>query len=200
MFETFRVPSLCVASTSVLSLFSAGLVTGLVVECGHGVSQSVAIHEGSAVEHSVVRLGTAGNALTDDLKWAVEISTGLGFSTIAEREIINKIKKTCYVAVDGVDAESFSSPQPIEYVLPDGQVIKIGSERYTVPEALFRSSQGELGASAIGLHRMSLQSIENCDASIQEALFGNVVLAGGSTMFPGISKRMSNELRGSVKN
>jgi actin len=33
-----------------------------------------------------------------------------------------------------------------------------------------------------------------CDPEIRGNLYGNVVLAGGSTMFPGIEKRMWNEL------
>ena len=37
-------------------------------------------------------------------------------------------------------------------------------------------------------------SIYNCDLDIRRDLYGNVVLSGGSTMFPGIADRMQKEL------
>lgn len=35
-----------------------------------------------------------------------------------------------------------------------------------------------------------------CDLDIRRDLFGNVVLSGGSTMYPGIADRMQKELNG----
>src|SRR5712675_2877639 len=37
-------------------------------------------------------------------------------------------------------------------------------------------------------------SIFKCDLDIRKDLYGNVVLSGGTTMFPGISDRMQKEL------
>jgi actin-related protein len=37
-------------------------------------------------------------------------------------------------------------------------------------------------------------SIFKCDLDIRRDLYGNVVLSGGTTMFPGISDRMQKEL------
>jgi actin, other eukaryote len=37
-------------------------------------------------------------------------------------------------------------------------------------------------------------SIMKCDLDIRRDLFGNVVLSGGSTMYPGIADRMQREL------
>lgn len=37
-------------------------------------------------------------------------------------------------------------------------------------------------------------SIYKCDLDIRRELYGNVVLSGGTTMFPGISDRMQKEL------
>ncbi|PWZ19164.1 hypothetical protein Zm00014a_001334 [Zea mays] len=43
------------------------------------------------------------------------------------------------------------------------------------------------------IHAM-YNSIMKCDIDIRKDLYGNVVLSGGSTMFPGISDRMSKEI------
>jgi hypothetical protein len=40
----------------------------------------------------------------------------------------------------------------------------------------------------------SYNSIFKCDLDIRRDLYGNVVLSGGTTMFPGISDRMQKEL------
>jgi len=40
----------------------------------------------------------------------------------------------------------------------------------------------------------SYESIMKCDLDIRRDLFGNVVLSGGTTMFPGIADRMNKEL------
>jgi actin, other eukaryote len=37
-------------------------------------------------------------------------------------------------------------------------------------------------------------SIFKCDLGIRRDLYGNVVLSGGTTMFPGIADRMQKEL------
>jgi actin-related protein len=46
MFETFNVPAMYVANQGALSLYSAGRTTGIVVESGDGITQTVPINEG----------------------------------------------------------------------------------------------------------------------------------------------------------
>jgi Actin len=40
----------------------------------------------------------------------------------------------------------------------------------------------------------SYNSIQHCDLDIRRELYGNIVLSGGTTMYPGISDRMQKEL------
>ena len=44
MFDTFNVPSLYTAYQSVLSLYSSGRTTGLVLDSGDGVTSTVPIY------------------------------------------------------------------------------------------------------------------------------------------------------------
>jgi len=53
MFETFNVPSLYVACQAVLSLYSTGRTTGLVLDSGEGVTSTVPIYEGYALPHAI---------------------------------------------------------------------------------------------------------------------------------------------------
>jgi actin len=64
--------------------------------------------------------------------------------------------------------------------------------RFRAPEALFQPAF--LGHEATGIHEMTHNTIFKCDLDIRRDLYGNVVLSGGTTMFPGIADRMQKEL------
>jgi actin len=44
MFESMNVPQFYLANQSVLGLFATGKISGLVVDCGAGVSSSVPVY------------------------------------------------------------------------------------------------------------------------------------------------------------
>jgi hypothetical protein len=51
-----------------------------------------------------------------------------------------------------------------------------------------------VGHEQSGVHEMLYNSIMKCDVDIRKDLYGNVLLAGGSTMFAGMADRMQKEL------
>jgi actin len=63
---------------------------------------------------------------------------------------------------------------------------------FRAPEALFQPAF--LGLEAAGVHETTYNSVFKCDVDVRRELYNNVVLSGGTTMFPGIADRLQKEL------
>ena len=198
MFETFSVPSFCAAQPTALALAATGRTTGAVIDCGHGVTEIQCFYDGYVLRWSENVRKRGGHELTKYLQRILN-ERGYTFTTSAEKEIVRDIKeKLTYVALDFDEemkkAES-SSECNKDYTLPDGNDITIANERFRCPELLFKSHiDMEYGHTIDRIDQMLFQSIMKCEGDFREALFNNIVLAGGSTMFHGIQERLEKEI------
>lgn len=192
-FEKFKCPAFYVVIQPVLSLYSTGKITGIVAESGDGITQTVPVFEGYVMPHTFERRNFGGRELTDYLIKLL-YNRGHHFTTTAEKEIVRDIKeKLCCVSIDAYNENTIES-QKLEksYLLPDGQVVYIGSERFMCTEAIF--SPDLIGLEMPGIHELIFESLKRVNKSLTKDLLSCVVLAGGNTMYPGIKERMVNEL------
>ncbi|XP_022096717.1 actin, clone 302-like [Acanthaster planci] len=197
MFEIFKVPAIYVAMQPVLSLYASGRTTGLVCELGHGASHAVPVCDGYAVTDAILSVDYSGYDLTWYLT-KILTESGYNFKTRLDLDAIRGYKeRSCYIALD-FDLEMQKEMPDVSpehsYELSDGEVITLRNERFRCPEALFQPAVLADEESQPGLHQLAHDSIEKCGAEHTKDLYATVVLAGGSTLFPGFADRMQKEL------
>jgi actin len=199
MFETFQVQGLYVAIQAVMSLYSNGRTTGLVVDSGDGVTHTVPVFEGFSIPHAVKKNYIAGRAITShllNLLAADGISEQGGKS--AWMQIVRSIKeKLSFISLNPTEDQGKaqnSTEHQATYELPDGSTVNINSPRFMGPEAIFNPTLIKEGDETPGMHTMTYQSIVDCDVDIRKDLYENVILSGGSTLYEGLPDRLSQEL------
>lgn len=201
MFETFNIPALYMANQPALALYNSGRTTGAVLDCGESVCQIVPVYEGFAVptpsDASTWRQPFGGRDLTLLLVRMLTKRGYVGLNTTAEHETVRSIKeRLCRVALDYEQETAITtadSPPEQVYELPDGRSVALGSDVFRCPEALFRPDLFEMAAHD-GVHEALLKVINACDKAIHHDLFSNIVLAGGTSMFPGFAARIKSEV------
>ena len=193
-FETFNVPALYVSMQAVLSLYAAGKTTGVVLDCGDGVSHAVPVYEGFALQHAITRSDVAGREVTNYFQLLLR-RAGYNFHTTAEREVVREIKETkCYLAKN-VTREKEGAPgrRRTKYRLPDNNEIELGTECFEAPEILFNPEI--VGLEYTGVAGTLVNSISKSDLDVRKTLYTNIVLSGGSTMFRGFGARLLDEVK-----
>ncbi len=176
---------------SMLTLYSGGFQTGLIVEIGDSNTRIVPIYEGYKIEHAVKILDIGGRVLTKHMEQILE-SIGWSVDSSIRRELVRALKeKACFVSLDYKEDLKRIEQYEKKYSLPDGSTITLSKERFTVPELLFNPS-AELETEK--LPAAIIDVIESCDLDIRPVLLNNIFLSGGSSMFPNLKSRVYQEL------
>ncbi len=144
----------------------------------------------------IKRLNVAGRHVTSYLIKLLQLR-GYAFNRTADFETVRQIKEQlCYVGYD-LDVEKRLGLETTtlvqSYTLPDGRVIKVGSERYEAPEVLFQPSL--IDVESDGLHKMLFNMIQEADIDLRAAFYQHIVLSGGSTMYAGLPSRLEKEIK-----
>lgn len=196
MFEHYQFDGLYIAIQAVLTLYAQGLLTGVVVDSGDGVTHICPVYEGFALPHLTRRLDIAGRDITRYLIKLL-LLRGYAFNHSADFETVRIMKeKLCYVGYD-IDQEqklALETTVLVEsYTLPDGRVIKVGGERFEAPEALFQPHL--INVEGVGVAELLFNTIQAADIDTRPEFYKHIVLSGGSTMYPGLPSRLERELK-----
>jgi actin-related protein 2 len=196
MFEKYQFGGVYVAIQAVLALYAQGLSSGVVVDSGDGVTHIIPVYESVVLNHLTRRLDVAGRDVTRHL---IDLLSrrGYAFNRTADFETVRQIKeKLCYISYDlELDAKlSRDTTTLVEnYELPDGRVIRVGSERFEAPECLFQPNL--VDCEQPGMGELLFNTIQSADVDVRSSLYKAIVLSGGSSMYPGLPSRLEKELK-----
>jgi len=196
MFEKYGFSAAYVAVQAVLTLYAQGLLTGVVVDSGDGVTHIVPVYEGFALPHLTRRLDVAGRDVTRYLIKLL-LLRGYAFNRTADFETVRQIKeKLCYVGYDLELEQRLAHDTTVlveSYNLPDGRVIRVGGERFEAPEVLFEPHLIDVEGG--GMADQLFDCINKADVDTRPEFYNHIVLSGGSTMYPGLPSRLEKEIR-----
>ncbi|KAG8526651.1 uncharacterized protein KY384_008080 [Bacidia gigantensis] len=196
MFERYGFGGVYVAIQAVLALYAQGLSSGVVVDSGDGVTHIVPVYESTVLNHLTRRLDVAGRDVTRNLI-ALLLRRGYALNRTADFETVRQIKeKLCYVSYDLELDQRLSEDTTVlveSYTLPDGRVIRVGSERFEAPECLFQPHLVDVEQP--GIAEFLFNTIQAADVDIRSSLYKAIVLSGGSSMYPGLPSRMEKEIK-----
>jgi len=210
MFETFGVPALYVSLSAMLTLYASGVTSGVVLDCGEGVSQAVPVSEGFVIPSALQRADYGGKEVTAHLTTLLR-RAGHPFHSTSEAEIVREMKeKVCYIANDPRTEEQryvqkVSKREPVgmrdkaaasmgcEYALPDGHRVQLDAERFRAAEVMFDPTIA--GTEYRGVHQLVSDAISLVDIDLRRPLCGQIFLSGGSTLFRGFGERLLREMR-----
>jgi len=196
MFEKYGFQAVHVAIQAILTLVAQGLMTGVVVDSGDGVTHIVPVYENHGLPHLTQRINVAGRDVT---KYLIKLLLlrGYAFNRSADFETVRQIKeKLCYVGYDLKLENQLAEDTTVlvaKYKLDDGRVIKLGRERYQAPECLFQP--GLIDVESLGISEALFKCINDASLDIRQDFYDHIVLSGGTTMYPGLPSRLEKDMK-----
>lgn len=191
-FEFFNSPSIYLGNQGMLGLFSTGSTRGVVLDSGEGGSHVIPIYEGYISPYSIDKIDVSGNDITSHL-YELLNKKGLTFSQHYDFDLIKDIKESkCFVSLNyEKELKEFienANTKEVVYELPDKQKVNFGKELIEAPEIIFNPDK--IGKKPFGMGELIYKSYFSIDTEIRKALFSNIVLVGGNTLFNNLPERI----------
>ena len=164
MFESYNTPGLFISKSAVLATFMNAKSSGVVLDCGHGWSSAVPVHDGYVLHKCIQKSPVAGARLQQDLLayWNAEHKqtlhpqyeckrggngdivtefpkTHASYRAYMVDEVLRDMKEsTCRVSDVDYSEAVYDKMPGVPYQLPDGKIIQMGAQRFKTPELLFK--------------------------------------------------------------
>lgn len=193
MFEKFNVQGLFISVQAMLSMYSVGKTTGLVVDSGDDVTNVVPIIEGYSFPYTITKSNFGGRAVTNYLMELLA-EKGLTFESYENRKSVREIKeKKCCISLDYENKVNDPKINETKCKLPDGKEFKVGKELFVCTESIFKP---ELMRKEVpGIHWQIYNSIMKSEIEIRKDLYSNIILAGGNTLISSYPERLTMEMQ-----
>ncbi len=196
LFELFLEKHVCGAyypvRGSLLTMYSGGFNTGLIIDMGASNIRITPIYESYILQHAVLNVELAGSVLDKLLEKKIQ-EAGVPIESSVQRNLVRVLKeRACFVSLnfdqDFQNREKFKK----KYTLPDYKKITLDAERFIIPELMFDPTINNMETEP--LHKAIINVVELCDIDIRRSLLQNIFITGGSSLFPNFEKRIKQEL------
>ncbi len=196
LFELFLEHYQCMAFypvlDSMMTLYSGGFRTGLVIEIGDSCTRIVPIYQGFKFTHAIQIIDIGGKTLT---KYMENVLGSIGYAsdTSVSRHLVRELKeKACFVSLDYKEDLKRAEQYSKAFTMPDGSKLTLTRERFMVPEVLFNPEM--INSEEKSLSVAIMDCIEAVDIDIRPKLLNNIFLSGGSSMIQNLKSRIYLEL------
>lgn len=221
LFEKFDIPALFITKSPVLSAFSSGRSTCLVLDSGHNYTSATPINDGYALQKSLIRYNIGGEYISNELR---NVLKSKEIDIVPHYKFIKEFntERGCYITkylspeetVSDISYENFwtneiirevkessltvsdegkdSFIKPIQYELPDGKIFELREEKVSIVEKLFNQKKSIPGFN--GIHLMVVDAINKGDIDIKKEMFSNIFLCGGNTLFPNFADKLQRHI------
>ncbi|KAJ2079772.1 NuA4 histone acetyltransferase subunit [Coemansia sp. RSA 988] len=141
----------------------------------------------------------------DVVRYSREGTTASYLQEMRQRAMLEFKETTCEVLERPFNAD-YTNNKPLKpFEFPDGFNVSLGAMRFAMPEILFNPTQFMVrrpqrleGANLVGIHELAIKSAMASDVDLRPQLLNSVVLAGGSSLFPGLVDRLSLTLQQAI--
>lgn len=195
MFETFNSPGFYVATDGTLAIYASGRGTAISIGVGHELLQAYPVYEGYTIKESHTRSNLGGSDVTKFLNHQLHLR-GYFFTDQIEYDMCNDMKQRACYAAEEFEKEmhlcNIGSSKIKSYELPDGSMIQLGAERSKATEVLFNPKL--IDKEVLSVQEVVLRCLDKCDMDTRRDFYCNLVLYGGSSMFPGMAERLTKEI------
>lgn len=219
MFETFGAKHLLIAVQGVLALTAAwqskkaatlgltGISTGTVIDSGDGVTHIIPICDGYVIGNAIRHIPIAGRDITNFVLEKLR-ERNAPIPNEDALYVAQKVKERyCYVCKDMDTEFNAYDDEPLTHFKLHRErhrktsqfyQFEMGYEQFLGPEVFF-SPDIFSTTHTTPLPQVVHEVIQSCPVDVRKALYRNVVLSGGSTMFTKFDSRLQRDLRQIVK-
>jgi len=184
-----------VAVQALLTLYSAGMDSGLILDSGDGVTHVIPVYQNMILKPQIQRINIAGRDITQYLGKLLQ-HRGYAFNTSVDFEYLKELKeKFCYIALDADKEGKLADETTVlnqSYTLPDGRKVTVARERFMAPELLFKPELNGFECPTIA--QAVYDAIEQSPIDTRKTLMKGIIMSGCTTLFPGLHTRLKEEL------
>ncbi|XP_040843555.1 actin-like protein 8 [Ochotona curzoniae] len=198
MFELLDVPSLLLANQMEMSLYSSGLMTGVVLDSGYGLTRVQSFHQGCPFAASGKTLKFAGQDLIAYLFKGLFTEDYNSCNLFQLETVTNTQTSKCYVPQNLAEELNLRQSMPSGIsesnvcLLPNGRPVELTPMQLMAPEMFFSPQLFDLPGPSFS--KAIIESVKTCEDSLQQPVLSHVVTCGGNTLYPGFIQRLYREL------